>query len=160
MVEKVVDPSTPLNKCSTDEILWYLYRKGTDELNPQLKNGSINLLRSLTGVRRKPIYGSKRGNQSNRYSDSRQDNDRRNDKFTDRSGGENKFTSRNASDDKFTDRSGGENKFTSMNGHEKSDRGSFELDRRSNKRFDNKQNRQSDRNQRQHHPPVDLYDDN
>lgn len=63
---KIIDPKSRLCDLKPDAILSYLIKLGTDELNPQLKIGSLNLLKQLTGRRRRhpPMYGgggSKRG---------------------------------------------------------------------------------------------------
>jgi hypothetical protein len=67
---KLIDPKTPIGELKTDEILSYLIQVGTQNLNPQLKYGALNLLRQLTGRRRpasRPAYGSKSNrNNSNR----------------------------------------------------------------------------------------------
>lgn len=64
---KFIDPKTPIGALKTDDVLSYLIQVGTDTLNPQLKFGALNLLRQLTGKRRRhpsmynpPMYGSKR----------------------------------------------------------------------------------------------------
>ena len=63
---KIIDPKSRLCDLKPDAILTHLIKVGTDELNPQLKIGALNLLRQLTGRRRKhpPMYG---GSKSNNY---------------------------------------------------------------------------------------------
>ncbi|XWV25918.1 hypothetical protein QJ857_gp1162 [Tupanvirus soda lake] len=59
---KVIDPKTPIGNLKTDDVLSYLIQVGTETLNPQLKYGALNLLKQLTGRRRRhppPTYGSK-----------------------------------------------------------------------------------------------------
>lgn len=55
---KVIDPKSRLCDLKPDAILSHLIKVGTDELNPQLKMGALELLRSLTGrqTRSRPQY--------------------------------------------------------------------------------------------------------
>lgn len=57
---KKIDPETPIGSLKIDEILSFLIQKGDESLNPQLKFGSLNLLKELTGKKRRgQMYGSK-----------------------------------------------------------------------------------------------------
>lgn len=57
-----VDPKSRLCDLRPDKILSYLIKLGNDTLNPQLKFGALNLLKTLQGRRRRrTAYGSKRG---------------------------------------------------------------------------------------------------
>ena len=60
---KAIDPKTPIGTLKTDEVLSYLIDVGHNTLNPQLKNGALDLLNQLTGRRRRqPQYnGQNRG---------------------------------------------------------------------------------------------------
>lgn len=71
-----IDSSTPIEKLNINEILSYLYFKGEDSFNPKLKFGALNLMKDLTGKKRRS--GSKReGSKRDTYksSDRRESND-------------------------------------------------------------------------------------
>lgn len=83
MPNKIIDSKIPIGSLKTDDILNYLMQTskdspnpqlvlnyliqiGKDTLNPQLRYGAINLLRQLTGRRRRyPQNGSKRNENYN-----------------------------------------------------------------------------------------------
>jgi len=73
---KIIDPKSQIGKLKPDEILSYLVQLGADTLNPQLKWGSLNLLKQLTGKRiyRPPLYGSKRNGPGNNFRDNNNNN--------------------------------------------------------------------------------------
>lgn len=62
---KKIDPDIAIGSLKTDEILSFLIEKGHETLNPNLKYGALNLLKELTGKRRRQQYGSKRGGHNN-----------------------------------------------------------------------------------------------
>lgn len=56
---KEIDPTTPIGELSIQEILSYMIKLGVESYNPALKNGSRDLLNTLTG--NKPRYRNNRG---------------------------------------------------------------------------------------------------
>lgn len=58
---KEIDPNTPIGELRADDILSFLIEMGKRDLNPQLKFGALNLLKTLKGNKRHPNrhYGSK-----------------------------------------------------------------------------------------------------
>jgi hypothetical protein len=55
-------PETPIGEIPIDKILLHLMDRGTEGLNPKLYEGSLALLKSLTGGQRKPRF-----NKGNKY---------------------------------------------------------------------------------------------
>ena len=64
---KVIDPETPIGEVKTDDILSYLIQRGADSLNPQLKQGALDLLHRLTGRRRRPPMRNNQGNNQGNF---------------------------------------------------------------------------------------------
>jgi hypothetical protein len=58
---KIIDPKTPIGQLSIQDGLNYYIQLGEESCNPQLKFGALNLLKQLTGRRRRypPTFGSK-----------------------------------------------------------------------------------------------------